>query len=123
MTSILAQAENNIEELLQLFLKKYVAYLPLWTPILTFKELPGNATLKDKQKYNRSNNGMIESYHHIKKTLIADCKFVGDVRTVRLDDYIVHIHIPYVESIINQYVHQIPSNRNARIERQKNKKN
>lgn len=87
------------------------------TPLLPFKELEGSTDLKEIQKYNRSNNGAIESFHNLIKCDIKDCKFIGDVERVSTDDYISHIHDPYVMNLVVQFNNHIPSNCNARMNR------
>lgn len=95
-------------------MKKYVTWLPAWTPLLTYKEYPGITDLKVKQRLNRSNIGAIEGFHKDIKSEIRKCTFIGDTSRVRIDDYITHIHNHLVNTIIYKVKLKIPNTRNTK---------
>lgn len=117
-TEIQISVENDkLCTFIEKFLKIYFTFLPLWTPILTFKNF------EDKQmvtamKLNRSNNGAIEEYHKDIKAEIHRCTEIGDKNLVRVDDYILHVHDKLVNNFIKKYELEIPCSRNSKVDRQ-----
>ena len=69
-------------QLLNVIMKKYIAFLPFWTKILTYKRFPGVL-------HRRPNNGMIEGYIGELKTIIRENKAsLGKFGTIRVGRYI-----------------------------------
>lgn len=69
-------------QLLNVVMKKYIAFIPFWTKILSTKRVPD-------VDHPRGNNGMVEGYIGNLKTLVkADSASLGKFGTIRVGRYI-----------------------------------
>lgn len=96
-------------EFIMKVLKKYITYIALITPILTFEHL-----YDDPEKNaiaNRGNNGLIEAHH---KDTKADIRHnfirVGNPK-IRVDDHITEIFLKDVNSKMDEFDLMIPRSR------------
>ncbi|XP_039446426.1 uncharacterized protein LOC120425870 [Culex pipiens pallens] len=104
-----------------MIIRRYITYLVLFTPTLTFKQYDG-LSKDDNDAANRANNGVIEAHHKNTKQDIRSMELFVGKPPIRLDDYIKFVFKKDIEAKIVSFKLQIPNSRVTRNCRSTEKK-